>query len=271
MLLLGVQGLGSFLALLLFVWIVTPRRNPIGAIGLALRRAWERRSGRIAIAAVTTVITVNYLEGTCDPALTRWLDWDVTPFVRSIEGDFVGRLQAATPHALVVPLALVYVPGYLAILNAPLVLWTTSGGHRVAGRYALAFVLNYVVALPFFLLAPVREVGWSGLSTATPLLDSVWPGITEQLRAGSPLDNCFPSMHVSCAVTTLRYVHVHGPPRLRCLGWVIVPAIVLSTMLLGIHWATDVVAGVVVGLGCCAVADRVLSTRNHNTKRAGAN
>ena len=262
MLLLGIQGLGSLLALLLFVWIVAPRRNPIGAIGLALRRAWGTRSGRIAIAAVTSVIAVNYLEGTWDPAITRWLGWDVTPFVRSIEGDFVGRLQAATPHALIVPLALVYVPGYLAILNAPLVLWTTPTDHRVAGRYALAFVLNYVVALPFFLLAPVREVGWSGLSTAAPLLDSVWPGITAQLRAGSPLDNCFPSMHVSCAVTTLWYIQAHGPPRLKYLGWVIVPAIVVSTMVLGIHWATDVVGGVIVGLGCSAIADRVLAARS---------
>lgn len=258
MLLLAVQGLGSVVTLLLFVWFVAPRRNPIAAIALAWRRAWAERNGRIAIAAVTTVIAVNYLEGICDPALTTWLGWDLTPFVRSIEGDFVGRLQVATPNALIVPLALVYVPGYLAILNAPLVVWTRPADHSVAGRYAVAFILNYVVALPFFLLAPVREVGWSGLSTATPLLDAVWPGITAQLRAGSPLDNCFPSMHVSCVVTTLYFIHAHGPPRLRLLGWAVVPAIVVSTMVLGIHWATDVVAGAVVGLGCSTAADRVV-------------
>lgn len=257
MLLLAVQGLGSIVTLLLFVRIVAPRLRPIAAISLAWRRAWAARNGRVAIAAVTTVIVLNYAEGLIDPALTRSLGWDLTPFVRSLEGDIVGRLQAATPSALVLPLALAYVPGYLAILNAPLAIWSSPQDHRVAGRYALAFVLNYVVALPFFLLAPVREVGWSGLSTATPLLDSVWPGITAQLRAGSPLDNCFPSMHVSCVVTALWYVHAHGPSRLRRLAWVIVPSIVASTMVLGIHWVTDVVAGIGVGLGCCAVADRV--------------
>jgi membrane-associated phospholipid phosphatase len=261
MLALGVQGLGSFVCLMLFVWIAAPRSNPLAAMALAWRRAWSVRGGRLAIGAVSLVIVANYVEGYWDPAVTRWLGWDVTPLVRSLEGDLVGALQATAPQPLVVPLALVYVSGYLAILNAPLVLWTASTDHPVAARYVVAFVFNYLAALPFFVIAPVREVGWSGLSTARPLLDAVLPGITAQLRVGSPLDNCFPSMHVSCAVTALWYIQQHGPARLRWLGWGVVPSIVVSTMLLGIHWASDVVAGAAVALGCCRMADRMLGPR----------
>lgn len=257
-----VQGLGSVVALFLFVLLAAPDGNPLGRVVAAGRNATALSGGRLAIAAIVVVIVVNYVEGTYDPALTRLLGWDATGLVHALEGDLVGRLQAAIPSPLVLPLALVYVPGYLAILNAPLLIWTSPADRPIAARYAVAFVLNYAVALPFFLFAPVREVGWSGLTTARPLLDTVWPGITAQLRAGSPLDNCFPSMHVSCVVTTLFHVQKHGPPGLRRVAWVVVPAIVLSTMALGIHWFCDVVAGVAVAIGCTWAADRWLTRRS---------
>jgi membrane-associated phospholipid phosphatase len=250
-----VQGLGSLLTLLAFVWLAA-KRDPFRTVTSALRAAYATRGGRRAMAAIGAVLLVNYVEGACDPALTRRLGWDLTRAIHAIEGDLVARLQAATPRALVVPLAVAYVPGYLAILAAPLALWTSAEDHRVAGRYVIAFVINYAIAFPFFLLAPVREVAWSGLSTARPLLETVWPGISEELRAGSPVDNSFPSMHVSCVVTTLWYVHAHGPARLRILAWVVVPIVVWSTLALGIHWVADVAFGVLVGVGACVAADR---------------
>jgi hypothetical protein len=63
MLALGIQGLGSFVCLILFVWIVAPRSNPLTAIALAWRRAWSVRGGRLAIGAVSIVIAANYVEG----------------------------------------------------------------------------------------------------------------------------------------------------------------------------------------------------------------
>jgi membrane-associated phospholipid phosphatase len=259
--LLLVQGLGSLLALLLFVWIASPDHNPVGTIVGAWRAAWATRAGRRAIAAIGVVVALNYVEGAWDPNLTRWLGWNATPLVHAIEGDLVGRVQATTPRWLVVALALVYVPGFLAMLTAPLAVWRAPQDRVVAGRYVVAFVLNYVVALPFFLLLPVQEVGYSGLSSARPLLNSVWPGITAQLHVGSPVDNCFPSMHVSCVVTALWYAHAHGPNRLRGLAWAVAPATAWSTMVLGIHWVSDAIAGALVGIGCCLVANRTLMAR----------
>jgi membrane-associated phospholipid phosphatase len=261
MLLLLVQGLGSFLAILLFVWIASPDHHFLESVAGAWRAAWATRAGRAAIAAIAAVVALNYIEGAFDPDLTRRLGWNATTLIHGLEGDLVGRLQASTPRGLVVALAMVYVPGYLAVLTAPLAVWRSPSDRLVAGRYVVAFVFNYVVALPFFLLMPVDEVGYSGLSSAQPLLDSVWPGIVAQLHLGSPVDNCFPSMHVSGVVTTLWYAQAHGPRRLRGLAWVMAPAVVWSTMVLGIHWVSDVVAGVVVGLGCCLLADRCIRTQ----------
>jgi len=254
--LLLVQGVGSLLLLLAFVSVAGGTRNPLRVVATAIRKAFASQGGRRAVFAVTAVIALNYLEGMADPALGRWLGWDATPLIHDLEGNLVGHLQAATPHALVTPLAVFYVPGYLAMLIAPLVIWTAFDQSGVARRYVFAFVLNFLVALPFFLLAPVNEPAWSGLSTTRPLLETVWPGISAQLRAGSPVDNSFPSMHVSCVVTALWYAHRNGPARLRRLAWVVVPAIVWSTMALGIHWAADVFAGMFVALGCCLAVDR---------------
>ncbi len=257
MTLLLVQGLGSLLALLVFVALGARGRNPVSLIVSTVREGFASPGGRLAILAISGVIVLNYVEGVCDPALTRWLAWDATPAIQRVEGDLVGRLQAWTPSLLTLPLAVVYVPGYLAMLSgAPgdlgLVRPSPGGGplrDRVRVQ-ATRWRCRSSCLFPF-----ARSAG-AASSTARPLLDGVWPGITAELRAGSPLDNCFPSMHVSCVVTALWYSHRYGPPRLRRLAWVVAPAIAWSTMALGIHWAADVVAGVLVAVACCTAADR---------------
>jgi membrane-associated phospholipid phosphatase len=254
------QGVCAPLLLVALAWLGRPRANPLRALGALLRAAVHRRGGRRLAALVLAVIGVNYVQSSCDPALTRWLGYDLTPIVASLEGDLVARLQRLVHPATVPVLAVSYVCGYLALVMAPLAVWGPDHPRAIT-TYVLAFAVNYLITLPFMLFFPVNEVGWSGLSRARPLLETIWPGIGGELRAGSALDNCFPSQHVSYCVPVVWFAHRHGPRGLLIVAWVGTLVIVWSVVALGIHWVLDVLSGVLSGLACCWLVERAIAPR----------
>ena len=241
------------LSILLFVLLARPASNPFRACGRALRTAVATRGGRIVAAVFAGVLAVNVLECAVDPAVSASLGYDMTPWVRSIEGDWIERVQSVLPRGSLGFLAWFYLSGYIAVIAAPLVVWTVERRSREVAEYTGGFLANYALAIPFYLLFPVQEVGWSAVSEALPLLDVPWPGISEEMRRGSALDNCFPSLHVSLTTTVCWFAHRHGPRGLRILAWVAAILTAFTVMALGIHWALDVVAGVPFGILCALV------------------
>lgn len=129
---------------------------------------------------------------------------------------------------------------------------------RISGfrTYCVALALDYALCLPFFLFFPVVE-RWAWSSSGAILLsDKVSTRLIDWIRPMSGLDNCFPSFHVSMTVITILVAFAFRM-RLRysilCLGL----TVVLSTLVLGIHWQADVVAGVAVACLSYAGARRL--------------
>jgi len=243
------------LLLLGLLWWTFPERHPLTHFASSFRALFTHRGGRLLMGCYLFVVGTNLIEGLYDERLTAALGWDFTAKVRSVEGPLVESIQSsilALPggHGLIAVLALAYTAGYVAWLLFPSFAFFALGRPRASGSFALAFVANYLFALPFYLFFPVREVAWSGLSNAQPLLEVHWPGITEHLRYESALDNCFPSLHVSIAVTALYFVVRYGTRRMKWVGWPLTLLICLSVMALAIHWGIDSAAGIPFGLLC---------------------
>lgn len=122
--------------------------------------------------------------------------------------------------------------------------------------FSLAIVVNYLVSLPFFLFFPVPERWWYPDSGAVVLSD-LWSGrFIEVIRPISGLDNSFPSVHVSL---TVLLVLASFAFRLR-FRWSVLwlgLTVVLATLVLGIHWLADVIAGVAAGVLSVAAALRI--------------
>ena len=113
--------------------------------------------------------------------------------------------------------------------------------------YALSMTLAYFISLPFFLFFPVPE-RWAYPESGAILLSDLWaPTLIEMFRPISGLDNCFPSFHVSLTVVMVSLCFIYRLKYRWSALWIGV-LIGLSTSILGIHWLTDITAGVATGL-----------------------
>jgi membrane-associated phospholipid phosphatase len=251
--LLLLHALWTPITVVLFVLLARPRSNPLQRIASALLVATATRGGRRALAAVALTVVANALECAVDPWISARLGYDLTPWVASLEGDLVARVQATLPPALAPALGWFYLSGFVAGLVAPALVWADERRFHAVRALVIGGVATYALAFVAYALVPVREAAWSGLSTAAPLLERVYPGLSAALRAGSGLDNCMPSLHVSLTVTALAVVAARrrrGDRALLGLAAAVALLTAYATVALGVHWVLDVAAGVPFGLAC---------------------
>ena len=228
------------LGTLLFVDIRNRRLNEV--------LASARRN--LHIIAILIVIPVFVLtEKWFSPA---YANLDYTPLIYS----FYGEVPAAVQRLLLNPLLtdfmeFVYVYGFTFIIYfTPYLLIVNSEDERLK-KYAAVIVLNYLVLVPFYILFPVHTPAYSNnLTTVTPLLyNNQYFG--RMVTGIDPLDNCFPSGHVSLMLSTLFVLWkakkddaaMYGRYAYFVLASFLL--ITLSILYLGIHWPADILGGLI--------------------------
>ena len=131
-----------------------------------------------------------------------------------------------------------------------------------------AVVIDYLVSLPFFIFFPVME-RWAYADSGAMLLSDRWSSkLIESVRPLSGLDNCFPSSHVSITIVMVMVCYLFRV-RLRTAVLALGLTIVLSTLVLGIHWLPDVISGVAVGCLSVAMAVRLDAVSTKANLRPG--
>lgn len=122
--------------------------------------------------------------------------------------------------------------------------------------FAVAVALDYLLSLPFFLFFPVPE-RWTNPDSGAILLSDEWSSkLIEAIRPISGLDNSFPSFHVSLTVVIILTCFLFKI-RFRTTALVLGSTIILSTFILGIHWAPDILAGLAIGTLSVLLARRL--------------
>jgi len=214
---------------------------------------------RLPLFLLAIVFVVNFLETTVETTIRdRWglgreLGYQLARAAHWFEGSStVEGYDAASP---------VIVYGYAsAYFFAMLVLFFATGWAlaRAPGRepfrvFAIAVTVDYAISLPFFLFFPVPE-RWAYPESGAILLSDLWaPELIEIFRPISGLDNCFPSFHVSLTVVMVALAFLYRL-RYRWSALWIGLLITLSTSVLGIHWMTDIAAGLAAGILAVTVA-----------------
>ncbi len=229
------------------------------AASIATRARQTIARHRLPLLLIAAVFAVNLVETTIETAVRdhygagRELGFELARAAHWFEGAVILEgWDAASPLVIY---------GYSIAYFFVLLLLVLITGWALARRadprpfrvFALAVAVDYAISLPFFLFFPVPE-RWAWPDSGAILLSDLWaPRLIELFRPFSGLDNCFPSFHVSLTTVAVGLCFVE---RLR-FRWVALwlgVLIVLSTAVLGIHWLTDIAAGLATGVLSVAAA-----------------
>ncbi|MCM3289040.1 phosphatase PAP2 family protein [Paenibacillus sp. MER 180] len=238
--------LWTIVTVIVLVWFGS-RRQPLAVAGALLRSLWTSRSFLIAFIAMVLILMVNGFELTLEKVLQ--INWDFTSNIHQLEGQFVYSVQQIFNHPLLTQfVSFFYIVVFQALIVASLGIYTTNGNIRMAHAVCYAIMINYIVAIPFYLFFPVNEV-WSYAPAGVSFrMLEVFPNFEEQYRALSGLDNCFPSLHTSISVTVALLASQSGNRRWAIFTAASAIIIVFSIFYLGIHWLTDMLAGTVLAM-----------------------
>jgi len=92
------------------------------------------------------------------------------------------------------------------------------------------------------------------------------PMIYEGITTVDPLDNCFPSLHAALIASALLIVHTTNLKRYEAFLAFAFSAIAFATLYLGVHWITDIVAGILLSVVTFRIAehygDRIMDCAN---------
>ena len=179
-----------------------------------------------------------------------------TNWIFSISGNAIRVLQDRLDYQILVDFSIVvYVWVFTFILYFTPVLLLCLDDRVTIRRYSVAMLLNYAVLIPFYIFFPVTVTGFYADSGLTPLLyiNTNWGRVVTSV---DPLNNDFPSGHVSIVLTTMLVLGSAGWGRRGYVYFLAasVVGIVFAVLYLGVHWLADVFGGFVLAVGATMLA-----------------
>lgn len=215
-----------------------------------LRAAASNLSSRLRMAGkpigmLVGVLLINSVVRDVGVGVSWIIGTNITRLIFTIEGMVVATIQSLVPGWLTLYFGYVYVYGYAFLLVFPLLAALLAAERRHLRHTAFAYAINYTVGMCCYLLFIAYGPRNYMPALVDPLLFDMLPRfqlLTSEVNANT---NVFPSLHTSLSVTValLAIRDYETFPMWTPVAVFLAVSIVLSTMVLGIHWATDVVAG----------------------------
>jgi membrane-associated phospholipid phosphatase len=192
-------------------------------------------------------------------ALSEAVGYNMTGVFYAVEGNLPAQVQTVIPGVAAPYFAFTYMFGYALIVVGPLVLYLFADSLRHLKTVLLAYTINYAVATILYTLVIARGPRIASSGTRGIIQES-FPYFTLLTGQVNSPQNVFPSLHTSLAVTVfiVAVLSRREFPRWLSLTTVLTASIVVSTVYLGIHWLTDIVAGFCLAVGSVWLARRSL-------------
>lgn len=222
-------------------------KQPFATTRAIIFSLWTSRFFLIFFTTMVLPFIINEVELRLEKML--YIDWDFTANIHQLEGQFVHNVQQMFDHPFITQfVSFFYTIVFQALIIASFGIYVYNGEIYIARAMCCAVIINYLVAIPFYLFFPVNEV-WSypPASAHFRMLD-VFPNFEAQYRALSGINNCFPSLHTSISITIALLALRSGNKRWAFFTAASAAIIVFSIFYLGIHWFMDMIAGTILAL-----------------------
>ncbi|MFC4437175.1 MULTISPECIES: phosphatase PAP2 family protein [Natrialbaceae] len=222
---------------------------------------------RLRAAAPITLLLATVLLGNSAarhfvPDFSWMIGWNLTGPIYEIEGQFILWLQSQATPAVTAYFSFIYIYGYVFLLVFPVVAYFALSNTRPLRELLTAYTLNYTLGLVLY----VFVIAYGPRNVMPELVEALmydtYPKYQHLTRQVNRNTNVFPSLHTSLAATVgiLAYRTRDVYPRWYPVAGLLAISVAISTMYLGIHWAIDVLAGIVLAYVCVELS-RVLVGR----------
>ncbi|SNZ12249.1 PAP2 superfamily protein [Natronoarchaeum philippinense] len=206
---------------------------------------------------------------------SRLVGWKATGQIYELEGEFVAWIQDLFPDAALLYFAGIYVFGYVVLLVFPLVAYFVADQLRHLKVLLTAYAINYgvgVICYTLFVAYGPRNM--MPTAVAQPMYTQ-FPEVMYLTAMINYSSNVFPSLHTSMSLTAmvLALMSREEYPAWTPIATVLGISVMIATMHLGIHWLTDVIAGIVLGAVAVYAADRIVAWTEQRLveRRSGSN
>ena len=226
------------------------------------------------VGLLATVLVANKIARDIGPDISWLIGIRITGQLQRLDGrllwplypnetpQVVVWLQSMATPELTAYFAFIYVYGYVFLLVFPLVAYFAISRPEPLRRTIVAYGANYVLGVLCYILFIAYGPRNIIIDQAEPLLYSQYSQYQFVTTAVNDETNVFPSLHTSMAVTAalLAWTTREEYPLWVPVSAVLAVSVVISTMYLGIHWATDVIFGIALAWISVSIGTRLEDT-----------
>lgn len=244
----------SFLTLVVILFY-SVRKNPFSIVVNFISDLLRNRLLLAHFLGALSILALNKIEISLKAYLPQLPDW--TPFIEKLEGSLTPFLQQALQNEMITYISTYfYIIVFSVLMVASLLVYHHESNRQALYAVFYGIMLNYLLAIPFFMLIPVYEA-WTTHPELVFLIPEVYPNFEIQYRPLSALDNSFPSLHTSLSLTLALIAYRSGNIRFFRITALSAAWVLFAIIYLGIHWFADMVAGSILAVTCVGIAYRL--------------
>ncbi len=229
------------------------------AISIPLFIGWNRiretwfewririRTASPIIAILLAILLINQQYRQELMSMSRNYGWWMTQTFYELEGELIIWFQSYDYTVLIQFFSFIYIYAYVFLLIFPVLAYFALSDTRAFRQLLTAYTLNYGLGLIiYFLVIAFGPRNMMPEMFETTLYD-FQPRYQHLTREVNEYRNVFPSLHTSLAMTVGMFAVMTRDeyPKWVPVAVFLAISVAVSTMYLGIHWAIDVVAGII--------------------------
>ena len=224
------------------------------------RYEYRERFSSVApyVGLLAVVLVANKVARDVGPDISWLIGFRITGQLKNLDGMMLSPLfpentpqvvvwlqSMATPE-LTAYFSFIYVYGYVFLLVFPLIAYFALSQPEPLRRTIVAYGANYLIGVTCYVIFIAYGPRSIIVESAEGLLYTHYSQYQFVTTAVNDQTNVFPSLHSSMAVTAalLAWTTRDEYPIWVPVSAVLAVSVVIATMYLGIHWATDAIFGV---------------------------